>query len=398
MAIRIQKRGWSGRQVISVKIAVLPKCRDIAMAALRNTTRWLGAGPLTALVLFLVSSTGPAHAASEYEQALTDNRLVLAQQETEEEKKKDDKLLGCPLWEKRTVRSTTKLICARPGGDICTPDRTVCIEIPPGALERDTEITLTIAGPEFQIEGKEQLYPGAQLQPEGLTFRTPAKAIVRPSGTDDLSNVSLLLADTPDRYEELDEIEYNKGTGQVTGKLSHFSWLYPFLVNPAPTANPPSIRLHGGPGGPIFGEVGNGQTGSIGLRVILGPAGLVWSNDAGASETLVLQATFPTPASNQIAYATLTMIDPGPYTGTGPNVTLRWRMLVFNKIFGALATTYHPTGPDGIAIFPIRANWISWDLLPTGYPSGAVSASIQYFDQTNTLIGASTLVLSVARP
>lgn len=151
-------------------------------------------------------------------------------------------------------------------------------------------------------------------------------------------------------------------------------------------------------GNAIFGQVGNGATGTISLRVTQSPAGLVWTDGTISSNTLVLQVNYPTTVANQVAHATLTMIDPGEYTGYGPNARQRWRFYVFNIIFQHMTSGLHISGPDGIAIYPTMANTIRWDQLPAGYPSGQVSAFIQYFDQNSVFIGTGTLVLSIARP
>lgn len=334
------------------------------------------------------------------------NQSNMVEEKQEEMINNGDKVTSCPPWEQRTDRSTKKLICAQSGGSICTPDRAVCLDIPPRALDRDTEITLTIAGPEFSIPDKDQLFNGAELEPNGLTFNEPIKAIVRPVGANDLDNVSLLLADAPDQYEELDQIERNPGTGVITGELDHFSWLYPYLVNPTPpSVASPSLRLQGGPdvNNAIFVEVGNGDTVGFGLYVTRPPGattGWVWTDGTISSDTLALQVNYPTAVAGQTAHATLTMIDPGPFPGvpSGPDARALWRNLVFGKIFQPMVITMHPSGPDGIGLYPTMTNWPRWELLPTGYPSGQVEAIIEYYDQNSTLIGSSTLVLSVARP
>jgi hypothetical protein len=311
-----------------------------------------------------------------------------------------DPVLACPQWEQRTARYTKKVICATPGGRICTPDTVVCLDIPRRALAQDTEITLTISGPEFAVEGKQQLNPGARLEPVGLAFRRPVTAVVRPRGTDDVANVSLLLASAPNQHEELRNVQRNSSTGQLTGELEHFSWLYPYLVGAAGPPAPPSLSFHGGPGTPSFGGVGSGGTSAVGLRVVVGPSGAFeWTGGTSIAPTLVLQVNFPAAAAGQTTFATLTMNDPGPYTGHGRNARHEWRRLVFDKIFaGMISTPGHPTGPDGIAVYPTRAVDINWAQLPAGYPSGQVTADLQFFNATGTLVATSTLVLSVARP
>ena len=295
-----------------------------------------------------------------------------------------EELPGCASTERRTARSTTKMICALPGGKVCTPDNKVCVDIPSLALEKDTEITLTLAGPEFQVDGKELLYPGARLDPDGLILRRSATAVLRPSGTADLGRVSLLLAKSSDHFEELAGIA--RGAGEIRGNLDHFSWIYPFVGGSPPAPNPPAIQVTGGPGGTVFGAVGNGATGSVGLRVVDLGSGLEWANSAGSSGSLFLQLDFPSGVTGK-AYATLTMEDPGTAV-FGCRAQQRWRSEVFDRIF----KTVEVSGA-------IRASHIRWPQLCAGYPSGRVSAVIQYFDSRNNApIGSSTLVLSVARP
>ena len=122
------------------------------------------------------------------------------------------------------------------------------------------------------------------------------------------------------------------------------------------------------------------------------------TNGTIISDTLVLQVNYPAAASDQRAHATLTMIDPGEYTGFGPNARQQWRYYVFNRVFEHMTSGLHTSGADGIAIYPTMANTITWAQLPAGYPSGQVCAFIQYFDPNGVLIGSSSLILSIARP
>jgi len=309
-----------------------------------------------------------------------------------------DAELTCGEVELRTPVSVEKLICAAPGGHICTPDHGVCLEFPPNSLDINRRIKLSIAGPEFEVDGKTQLFTGARMEPHGLGFLLPVKAVVRPRGVDDLSNVSLLTASAPDQSEELDNVSRDPATGFVTGELMHFSWLYPYLVNAPPPAVLPSLSLHGGPGSPNYGAVGNGGSTNVGLAVVLQAGVLVWSSGGSFSETLVLQSSFPTAVAGQITHASITLSDPGPYTGVGPNARQQWRILVFNRIFGTLLGGTHPTGPDGIAIYPTRAGDIQWSQLPAGYPSATATAVLQFFDANQNLIGTSSLTLTISRP
>lgn len=306
--------------------------------------------------------------------------------------------LSCGEMEVRTPTSVEKLICAQPGGHICTPDQTVCLEFPPRSLDVNRRIKLSQAGPEFEIDGKDQLFPGARMEPHGISFLQPVKVVVRPRGAADINEVSVLTASAPDSYEDLQNMARDDATQTITGEIWRFSWLYPYLVNGAPAAAPPSLSLHSGPGSANWGVVGNGDVVTVGLAVNVVNGVYQWGNGGTNSQTLVLQGNFPTATAGQTAHATITIVDPGPYTGVGPNAPQMWRQFVFNKIFGVLQGGTHPSGADGITIYPTQATDIRWDSLPAGYPSGTAQADLQFFDAGGNLIGTSTLLLTVSRP
>lgn len=316
--------------------------------------------------------------------------------------------LTCGDLEIRTPTSTERLICASVGGHICLPDNRVCLEFPPGALDVDRRIKLTTAGPEFEVDNKNLLFPGARLEPAGLGFLKPVKVVARPQGASNIDDVSLLLASASDSSEEVLNVSTDPATGTVSGEIWHFSWLYPYFVGTTPAAALPSLSAHGAepdpssPTGfaltPPLAAAGNGGSGTLGVSVVRENGVWVWRSGGNNFSVLVLQANFPVAASGQKVIGTVSMIDPGPYTGVGPNARQRWMIQVFNVVLGVMRGVGQPTGADGISIHPTAVNAINWDLLPAGYPSGSAQVDLEFFDAGQNLIGTSTLLLTIARP
>ncbi len=80
---------------------------------------------------------------------------------------------GCPSGEPAGETPTRDTISATTGGSLST-SRGVVLEVPPGALPADTEITLTELDAAALVELDSTFVAGVRLEPEGLTFSTPA--------------------------------------------------------------------------------------------------------------------------------------------------------------------------------------------------------------------------------
>jgi hypothetical protein len=145
-------------------------------------------------------------------------------------------ILGCAIG--GGSRTTTESISADEGGSITSTDGALTLEIPPGALVEDTDISIREVDPddlpdEFAVVGEGMAY---ELEPDGLTFTEP----VAVSLSLDPSSLETANGEGYDAYvlfswsetnglETLDELvlEISPSEGEATlqGELDHFSLL-----------------------------------------------------------------------------------------------------------------------------------------------------------------------------
>ncbi len=132
------------------------------------------------------------------------------------------------------VTKTTLLIEADSGGSVRTPDQTVELQIPPGALAEDTEISMTHyvhhPNPESPMLGE------LILEPAGLQFSQPASFtfhLKRPQGPlEDLSvwNISganpvVDQVSEQSHFRKLEIEAFSEPEGWARVSISHFSYL-----------------------------------------------------------------------------------------------------------------------------------------------------------------------------
>jgi hypothetical protein len=129
-------------------------------------------------------------------------------------------------------RPAIMLVDAELGGVVESEDGRLRLQIPPGALEHDTHITISQVPPSEWPEDIAELEPVADvydLQPEGLQFSTPAKLVhmlehVDPTEFPALFGISrsaggeLSLLGNPTTHYDV-----GAGTATFTADLHHFS-------------------------------------------------------------------------------------------------------------------------------------------------------------------------------
>ena len=131
-------------------------------------------------------------------------------------------------------------IAAAQGGTVTSLNGFLTLEIPPGALDEDTQISITSAEPDDlpdslrQLADPEMIY---QLQPDGLRFNQavtvtidiPTDAFPAPESEEGIPIYALLTQDSEGDAEILLELEMTvsmaEGTGTISAKLEHFSWV-----------------------------------------------------------------------------------------------------------------------------------------------------------------------------
>ena len=130
------------------------------------------------------------------------------------------------------------------------------LEIPPGALDRDVNITMTsVAISSDTYPGMDPLASQVQLLPEGLVFKTPAKLTVNYSMSDDAPQIVKDMASVfyynPETKElESSEVTFNYASKQMVANIPHFSIWAPLsisiqnIINGSQT-NPAAISMAG---------------------------------------------------------------------------------------------------------------------------------------------------------
>ena len=128
------------------------------------------------------------------------------------------------------------------GETIKSADRKLTLEIPAGALDQDTEITIRKLNPEdFEEMFRKAPDFAYELSPDGLEFNMPVTATIEQDerATDSEGNITfknvLLFTKSGDEIEMLDNQEQlldgDTNENTVSGKLMHFTELLSFTFN-----------------------------------------------------------------------------------------------------------------------------------------------------------------------
>ena len=130
------------------------------------------------------------------------------------------------------MQTAVAVIPAATGGTVALPDGTG-VEIPAGALAKDTEIK--VSRPEPQSFGPNGVPAAVLLEPEGLTFSAPVKVTIPfdSAGVDDPTRLHLVMASTlheqsdsggeTSAFEMLADAE--RQDGAFVAEIDHFSML-----------------------------------------------------------------------------------------------------------------------------------------------------------------------------
>jgi YVTN family beta-propeller protein len=153
-----------------------------------------------------------------------------------------------------------EVVSAADGGKVASPDGKITLEIPPGALPRDTRVTVRVVPPGEWTENVQALGPRGpvySVEPDGLKLNKPAKLTLR-LDPEDLAGLDLtkgypyfmLFSRWADGtwepvFRTTTEVNLTTGEVAVTGDITHFSqwydkdWLFGgfFLL-----IDPPEVR------------------------------------------------------------------------------------------------------------------------------------------------------------
>lgn len=133
-------------------------------------------------------------------------------------------------------KASGTLIDAARGGTVASDDGRLTLEIPPGALTEDTEISATLVSPDEAPQALRELSEGGpayRLEPDGLEFSEPVTVSLEVE--DGLSEEGEVTAHLLFSFSEGGEPQpltdtetvasLADGTVAVRGKLDHFSWI-----------------------------------------------------------------------------------------------------------------------------------------------------------------------------
>ncbi len=131
-------------------------------------------------------------------------------------------------------------ISAANGGSLTSSDGSLTLAVPPGALESDTVISISVVPLEdlpAELRSRDLSGPAYRLDPDGLTFLKPVEVSLQLDESDlDINGEGAVRVDTlvsqrdGGEPEELDGLELrvsrNDDEALLNGQLSHFSMLW----------------------------------------------------------------------------------------------------------------------------------------------------------------------------
>jgi hypothetical protein len=220
------------------------------------------------------------------------------------------------------------LVLAAEGAYLCTPDDRAHIQIPPGALERDTTITISeVPMPDEALE-LEPVGPAFDFGPDGTRFAQPVWIQLHPGPLPagrSLSELSLFNL-SGGVVEELDDVFVDEAAGTISGFTTHFSTFFAAFSGPA--AGGRMIRVGGPNLAPLFGS----STQSVNppeVALWVAPGGSVSTNPyAGPfADEVVIQIDTGNPVAGESFYIegwTVSPVDPDGTVGpTGDRISTR---------------------------------------------------------------------------
>jgi hypothetical protein len=272
--------------------------------------------------------------------------------------------------------SVSQLVHPEEGAYLCTLDDRAHIDVPPGALEVPTTITMARVDAPPEIAEYEPIGPVYDFGPSGLQFAAPVFVQLRPGplpegvGWDQVSLYSL----SGGVIEELANVTVDASAGTVTGLTTHFSVFFASAIGPS---QPRGIAV-GGPGlVPLFGQSNRSDLpANVGLW--FRPGGTVSTQQYGgpATEVLVIQINSGIP--NSPLYVDSWTIDPvdaeGTVGPTGDRISTRgfWFDFFAHNVRAALINK--TTDNEGRIALTLFASDVYRQMLnaPPGYSSGRI--------------------------
>lgn len=272
--------------------------------------------------------------------------------------------------------SVSQLVLPEEGGFVCTLDDRAHIDIPPGALEVPTTITMARVDAPAEIAEFQPIGPVYDFGPSGTQFGGPVFVQLRPGplpegvGWDQLSLYSL----SDGAIEELANVTVDAAEGTITGVTTHFSVFFVSALGPS---QPRGISV-GGPGlVPLFGRSNRSDLpANVGLW--FRPGGTVSTQQYGgvATEILVIQINSGMP--NTPLFVDSWTIDPvdaeGTVGPTGDRISTRgfWFDFFAHNVRAGLIN--QTTDSEGRIALTLYASDIYRQMLnaPAGYSSGRI--------------------------
>ncbi len=164
---------------------------------------------------------------------------------------------------------TSVTVSAPAGGSVSSDDGLLTLDVPPGALEADTQISIRTVSSDDLPDGLAEGVEGSvayRLEPDGLTFSKPVIATLRldqeglaSPDQEGAFEVPLLFIQAegadPELLGNLDfALSLDEGPASISGELEHFSWIKqgkgPVFVNleypddPKPIGLPFKVRFN----------------------------------------------------------------------------------------------------------------------------------------------------------
>jgi hypothetical protein len=269
--------------------------------------------------------------------------------------------------------SVSQMVTAAQGGMVCTPDQPQThIYIPPGALARDTQITIDPTDAPAAAPGRKVVGKAYEFGPSGTHFAKPATVMLHYDPAQLGSSQVKILAISADGTQEiLDQTWTYPEDNMVEGYTSHFTTFVPIAV--------PSVMVGvagtGAPALPFYAVAGtNGYfdiTVAAGGSFVIDGTQSTPSTPAHTPDALqiVVDTLGAAPAGSHVTVTGM-VTDPGPCTGT-TCVTFWDRILDF---WNALGTTAVDANGMVVFTYPADASALGAEMCqaPPGYPSGSV--------------------------
>jgi hypothetical protein len=269
-------------------------------------------------------------------------------------------------------------IIAAEGGRICDVQGFVHLDVPPGSLAADTDISMALANGAPELGALTALEPGVDFGPDGTQFSPSATvtfhyAGVLPAGASP-NELSIVAVSANGQVEQLTDVRVDTAAQTVSGSTAHFTSFY-MVLGGAPSPGP-SLRV-GGPGlVPLYGSASPGQTTHVAVWV--GAGGKIRNNPYSPDfvEDLVIQVQETPGAGGEVKQWVTDPVNPGASTLNEVNEPILTQGFWYDTFF---ASTTSPLSGLQADAQGVKVHVISGALLlkllnqaPAGYSSGRI--------------------------